>query len=80
MWGLLGLSRCNPNKKILETSGVDPIRAAFTTLVKADDNSIRLIGRVSLAISDDYLEVPRKFWQNALELDDVALPAAFKVK
>lgn len=77
-WAILGLARCNPSLKILESPDQFPRRAAEAVLIKADDNSFRLVGRVVLPVVDSYPEQPRKFWENIEKLDDVALPSAFK--
>lgn len=77
-WVGLGLARCNPSLKILENPDAAPERAAQAVLIKADDGSYRLVIRLSLKVADNYAEATQKFWFNAEELSNTALPAAFK--
>lgn len=77
-WVGLALSRCNPSLKILEYPNFEPQRAAEATLIKADDNSYRLVVRLSLPIADNYGESTQKFWFNTLDFSNVALPTAYK--
>lgn len=77
-WVGLALSRCNPSLKILENPNSDSERAAQAVLIKADDGSFRLVLRLSIAVQDDYATSGNKFWINAQELSNTALPAAFK--
>lgn len=77
-WVGLALARTNPSLKILESPDASPQRAAEAVLLKADDNSYRLIVRVSIPIADAYAENTTKFWTNATELSNTALPAAYK--
>lgn len=77
-WVGLALARCNPSLKILEYPNAEPARAAEAVLIKADDNSNRLVVRLSLPIADNYSESTQKFWFNTLDFSNVALPAAFK--
>jgi len=78
-WVGQALTRCNPSLKVLELANAQPSRAAEAVLIKADDNSFRLVVRMVLPISDDYAAQTRKFWENAQEFSNTALPAAFKV-
>lgn len=77
-WVGLALARCNPSQRILEIPNSDAPRAAEATLIKADDGSHRLVVRLSIPIADNYSEVTQKFWFNATEVSNTALPAAFK--
>lgn len=78
-WVGLALARCNPSLKILENPNVASERVAQAVLIKADDNSLRLVVRTSIPIADDYAANTQKFWTNAQEFSNTALPAAFKV-
>lgn len=77
-WVGLALARCNPSQRILEIPNSDAPRAAEATLIKADDGSYRLVVRLSIPIFDNYSEQTQKFWFNADEISNTALPAAFK--
>lgn len=77
-WVGLALARCNPSLKILEYPNTEPQRAAEAVLIKADDNSYRLVVRLSLPIVDSYSESTTKFWFNTTEFSNVALPSAYK--
>lgn len=77
-WVGLALTRCNPSLKILEYPNVEPQRAAEAVLIKADDNSYRLVVRLSIKILDSYGENTQKFWFNAEEFGNTVLPSAYK--
>lgn len=77
-WVGLALARCNPTARLLEDPNAFPQRIAECVMVKADDNSLRLVIRISLPVADGYAENPAKFWNNINEIANVALPAAFK--
>jgi len=77
-WVGLALTRCNPSLKYLENPNVDPQRSAEAVLIKADDNTYRLVIRLAIPIADNYSEQVQKFWFNANELSATALPATFK--
>lgn len=78
-WVGLALTRVNPTAQVLEVPFADPERVAQAFLIRADDNTARLIVRLSLPISDDYAtNTSAKFWQNANEISNTALPTAFK--
>ncbi len=79
VWAGLALERYNPTLKILEAPETEPQRAAQAVLIRADDASYRTIIRVSIPVSSDYASNSAvKFWQNAAELSNVALPTAYK--
>lgn len=78
-WSALALVRCNPTLKVLESPEAEPQRVAQAVLIRADDASHRLIVRLALTINDDYgSNSTIKFWQNAQEFSNVALPTAYK--
>ncbi len=78
-WVGLALERCNPTLKILEAPETEPQRVAQAVLIRADDATRRMIIRVALPIADDYgSNSTVKFWQNAQEFSNVALPTAYK--
>lgn len=77
-WVGLALARCNPSLKILESPDQFPQRAAEAVLIKADDNTHRLIVRLVLPMADDYASSTKKSWEDINTFSDVALPAAFK--
>ncbi len=79
VWVGLALERCNPSAKILESPETEPQRVAQAVLIRADDASHRIIVRLSLPVNSGYAENSTvKFWQNALEINTVALPTAYK--
>lgn len=78
-WVGLALERVNPTLKLLESPDSEPQRVAQAVLIRADDATHRMIIRVSIPINDGYAENSTvKFWQNATELSNVALPTAYK--
>lgn len=78
-WVGLALERCNPSAKLLESPDAEPQRVAQAVLIRADDATHRMIIRLSLPINSGYAENSTvKFWQNATEIDTVALPTAYK--
>ncbi|WP_009632448.1 hypothetical protein [Synechocystis sp. PCC 7509] len=79
VWVGLALERCNPTLKILESPETEPQRVAQAVLIRADDATHRTILRISVPISADYASNSTvKFWQNATEISNVALPTAYK--
>ena len=79
VWVGLALERCNPTLKILEAPETEPQRVAQAVLIRADDATHRTIIRASIPISSDYASNSTvKFWQNAVEISNVALPTAYK--
>jgi len=78
-WVGLALERCNPSAKLLESPDSEPQRVAQAVLIRSDEGSHRMIIRLSLPINSGYAENSTvKFWQNATEIDTVALPTAYK--
>ncbi len=78
-WVGLALEHCNPSAKLLESPDTEPQRVAQAVLIRADDASHRMIVRLSLPINSGYSENSTvKFWQNATEINTVALPTAYK--
>lgn len=77
-WVGLALRRVNPVASVLETPGAYAEPIAQTVLLKADDNTIRLIVRLSIPIAPEYAESTAKFWIHAQEMSNVPIPAAFK--
>ncbi len=78
-WVGLALERCNPSAKLLESPETEPQRVAQAVLIRADDATHRMIIRLALPMNNGYAENSTvKFWQNALEIDTVALPTAYK--
>jgi hypothetical protein len=77
-WVGLALTRCNPNKKVLESPGETPIRVCEAVTIKDDANDYRLVIRLVLPLAPGYAEATTKFWESAIEIDTAALPTAFK--
>lgn len=77
-WSILALARANPTLKILETSASEPERAAQAALIRAEDDTLRLIARASLPIDPAYSENNTvKFWMHTQEISNTSLPVAF---
>lgn len=78
-WTILALRRVNPTQQILEIPGANPEKVIQAAIIQADDDSIRLFGRVSISIESDYAEDNvNKLWMKAEELSNTVLPDAFK--
>jgi len=78
LWCCLVLQKNNPTKAVVEIANGTPEKCAQVALIRADDDSIRSVLRLSLEIASDYAEVTTKFWESALELSNVDIPAAYK--
>lgn len=77
-WAGLALARCNPSARLLEDPNAFPQRICETVMVKADDNTLRLVVRLSLPVADGHAEATTKFWESINVVSDTVLPAAFK--
>lgn len=79
LWVGTALERVNPTSSVLESPGI-PSRVAQAAIIRADDGSKRVVIRLSLPLAEDYASNNTvKFWQNALDLSNTALPSAFKI-
>ncbi|MEM1971508.1 MAG: hypothetical protein QXM92_03500 [Candidatus Anstonellales archaeon] len=78
LWCALVLQKVNPTKAVLETANANPERVAQVALIRADDDTIRAVCRLSIEIDPSYGDRKVKFWQNARELSNVDIPASFK--
>lgn len=77
-WGIYVLATANPQKAILEDLNRSEY-AAQTGIVKAADQSQRMIGRASLELDDTYLtDNTKKLWMHVKELSSVEIPPGFK--
>lgn len=79
VWAVVALRRVNPTLQVLELPGGQPERAAQAAIIQADDDTIRMFGRISIPLDSGYAETNGvKLWMHAQELSNTALPAAFK--
>lgn len=76
-WVGLALNRVNPTLSILESANQNPERVAQAFFYRAADNSLRLTLRITLEVDATYSTQTRKFWENALEISNTALPTQF---
>lgn len=80
MWSLLALRACNPTLRVIEIENTQGELVAQTSIFQANDGSLRFFCRGSIPIDPDYAaDTTKKLWQNAQELSNTALPAAFKI-
>lgn len=78
-WQALLLKRLNPGAKIIVApDDTNPRPVVDVALIKSDTGGYRLAIQAYIPIADSYPESKAKFWENALEIDTVAIPAAFK--
>lgn len=77
LWSGLLLSRLNPTLSVLEVANATPEKAAQISFFRAADNSLRVNIRLSIPIDGTYETQVRKFWENAQELSNTAIPTAF---
>ncbi len=78
LWCVLLLQKNNPTKAVLEIANGTPEKVAQVALIKADDETIRVILRASIEVDPAYAEVTGKFWEKARELSNTAIPASYK--
>lgn len=77
LWTALILIRNNPTLAILENADASPQKAVQGYFYRAADNTLRFTARATLQIDDTYATQTRKFWENALELTNTAIPTGF---
>jgi hypothetical protein len=77
-WANLALANVNPALTAIEGVGYTERCAQAGVFYVAADNKYRLLGRVSVQMSADYLAGGAKMWTYAQELSNTALPATFK--
>lgn len=76
-WAILLLARQNPDRRVIELIDEPSRQVVLVTIIKAEDNSYRLIGRVSLKLDAGYAENAGKFWTNVEEFANTEIPTAF---
>lgn len=75
-WAILSLVAVNPNKVYLE----DPATSVLVVqsgIIKAGDNSNRLLLRAALDLNSDYITSTAPLWMAAKEISDSQIPAAY---
>lgn len=77
LWSGLILIRNNPTLAILEQADASPQKATQGYFFRAGDNTLRYTLRITLGIDETYSTQTRKFWENALELTNTAIPTGF---
>lgn len=78
LWGALLLQKNNPTLAVVETANTNPEKVAQVAMIRADDDTIRAILRLSIPIDPNYASNTAKFWENALELANIAIPTSFE--
>jgi hypothetical protein len=76
-WSGLALAYINPSITGVEGQGYTERSAQANPYFIQADNRTRLIVRVSLPLSPDYLAGGAKFWGYAQDLSNTAIPALF---
>lgn len=77
-WSGLALAAMNPAMTAIEGQGYSERVAQSNIYYIQADNKNRLIIRLSLAVSPDYLIGGAKMWTYMQELSNTALPAGFR--
>lgn len=75
-WVGLALTQINPSLAVLESAN-ESTKVAQTALFRASDNTVRLSIRLSIPIDPNYGVNTAKFWGNAQDLSNTALPTAY---
>lgn len=77
-YDLLLLARLNPDLKIIEQPG-QTVKAVEVVLTPADDGTVRLVGRVSIALDPDYaIDLTQPLYMQALDLSNTSVPDDWK--
>lgn len=77
-WATLLLDEQARGMTIKEDAGIIPTPVSQVQIVTVADNSTRLIGRVSLALQDDWaVNRSVKIWRRMRELVTTSIPAHF---
>lgn len=78
-WHAQLLKSLNPGAKIiLAPDSVINTPAIDVALIKAHVGGYRLAVQAYIPVSDSYATNAAKFWENMLEIDEVAIPSNFK--
>jgi transketolase C-terminal domain/subunit len=76
-WSGLALANLNPQLQALEGVGINQQVAQAGIFYVATDNKYRLLVRLSLEVSPDYLIGGQKLWTYVSQFSNTALPAGF---
>lgn len=76
-WTGLVLARINPTLAVLESDTNGPQKVAQVAFFQASDGSMRLTIRLSVPIDPAYASFTKKFWENATDLSNTAIPAGY---
>lgn len=78
VWCLMVLDNVAGTLQVKEEENVLPVYAAQIQIVRVADDSRRLIGRVSIPISENYaINNTVKFWQHTQPLTNSTIPTGF---
>lgn len=76
-WSGLALGYMYPTLKAIEGVGYEERVAQANVFYIAADNKYRLISRVSLQVSPDFLSGGSKMWNYMMEVGNTAIPTTF---
>ncbi|UBF28330.1 hypothetical protein K9N68_10865 [Kovacikia minuta CCNUW1] len=76
-WSGLALANINPTLQAIEGVGINQNVAQAGIFYVQADNKYRLLVRLSLQVSPDYLIGGSKLWTYAQEFSNTALPSGF---
>lgn len=76
-WSGLVLANINPQLQAIEGVGINQQVAQAGIFYVATDNKYRLLVRLSLEVSPDYMIGGQKMWTYAQAFSTTALPAGF---
>jgi hypothetical protein len=78
IWATMVLARVNPTRRVVESPDLSAINVVVPNVIKADDNTVRFVGRVSIELDSNYGTGTQKLWEFAKDLDNVAIPSNYK--
>lgn len=76
-WSGLALANLNPQLQAIEGIGINQQVAQAGIFYVASDNKYRLLVRLSMEVSPDYLIGGQKLWTYVQPFSTTALPAGF---
>lgn len=77
VWALSALSFVNADLTAIEGPGISERTAQAGIFYVESDKKYRFLGRISVAMSAEYLSGNNKLWTYAQELSNTAIPTIF---
>lgn len=77
-WAGLLMQRSFPQASNTEVAGQDPINAFSTSVVRLDNDQLKLVVRAVIPLDEGYAESANKLWADILQQGEVSIPDAYK--